>query len=136
MWSDDLRIRSPFVLPPAAIALVRLGPRVLTVARPEPPHEMALPGGTLEAGEIPEQAMTRELLEETGILSESARGVWIGSSPTDGRTVYVFAVDAWSAYPEGKTDDLQVAWLMPAELLAQAQVFGPFLRAMLRQVPM
>ena len=48
----------------SARALVTDGDRVLVVQDPEGKH--ILPGGRLEPGETPEDALQRELLEETG----------------------------------------------------------------------
>lgn len=115
-------------LPDAAIVLVRArsmrAALLLTVSRPEPPHEMALPGGEVEPGESPREAAARELLEETGVEALGLRAVWIGRSPTDGRTVYVFQADRWRGVPTAREEGTRVAWLTPRQLVAQGELFG------------
>jgi len=59
----------------AAVALVDADRRVLIAQRPEGKSLAGLwefPGGKLEAGETPEQALIRELEEELGIATKSA----------------------------------------------------------------
>ena len=59
----------------AAVALVDADRRVLIAQRPEGKSLAGLwefPGGKLEAGENPEQALIRELEEELGISTKSA----------------------------------------------------------------
>lgn len=122
----------------AAIVLVRAQntriPLLLTVSRPEPPHEMGLPGGTLEPGESPKEAAARELLEETGIEALDLRPVWITKSPTDGRTVWVFRADRWRGAPTAREPGTRVAWLTPRQLVAQGALFGEANRALFQEV--
>lgn len=60
---------------PAAVALVMRGRKVLLGRRADEPYRGTwdLPGGFLEAGEIPEVALRRELREELGVGIRSAR---------------------------------------------------------------
>lgn len=60
---------------PAAVALVVRNGKVLLARRAAAPYRGTwdLPGGFLEAGETPEQALARELREEIGARIRSAR---------------------------------------------------------------
>lgn len=53
--------------PDAVIVIVRRGARVLGVSRMHDHDDWGLPGGSVEAGELPEQAAVRETKEETDI---------------------------------------------------------------------
>jgi 8-oxo-dGTP pyrophosphatase MutT (NUDIX family) len=48
------------------------GPAFLLVRASRPPFEWVLPKGHIAAGETPEQAARREVLEETGVEAEGA----------------------------------------------------------------
>ena len=106
---------------PAAIGLVwdDRG-RLLAISRPEPPHEMAIPGGEIEVGETAERAFIREVEEETGVLVRRPRLLGLMRSPTDGRTIHVFEAREWSgfAFPKEYPGDV-VKWMWPADLVAQ-----------------
>jgi 8-oxo-dGTP diphosphatase len=110
----------------AAIAIVAHGNLVLTVARPEPPHEQALPGGHLEPGETPSQAMVREVAEETGIVPLSWQ--YLGAGAEKSTWVHVFVVKSFQGTATAR-EGLPVAWLTWPSLRAQATKFGSFLDA-------
>jgi ADP-ribose pyrophosphatase YjhB (NUDIX family) len=117
------------VLGEAAIAIVRDNEgRVLTVTRPEPPHEQALPGGHVEDGETPCEAVARELAEECGVRAAVVRHIETTSSPTSGMPVDIFDVVEWSGTPSDVEGAGDVSWLTPLELLDQATLFAPTVR--------
>jgi ADP-ribose pyrophosphatase YjhB (NUDIX family) len=60
---------------PAAIAVIRRGRHILLTRRAVPPFAGTwdLPGGFLEAGERPDEALRRELREELGVTVRDAR---------------------------------------------------------------
>ncbi|MDZ7852936.1 MAG: NUDIX hydrolase [Halomonas sp.] len=71
----DPIVRSGVLPVPAVSAAVIRGDRILMVRRRNPPNKgmLALPGGKVEAGESLQQAATRELPEETGVIAAPRR---------------------------------------------------------------
>lgn len=107
--------------------------RVLTVTRPEPPHEFSIPGGIVDPGEDPATAAIREALEECDIeatIDDPETPACVITSPTDGRKVYVFVAASWHGTPRAAEPDTEIAMLRPSDLLAQAQLY----RASVRQL--
>jgi ADP-ribose pyrophosphatase YjhB (NUDIX family) len=116
----------------AAIAIVfNAEGRILVVTRPEPPHEYSIPGGTVEPGEHQVTTAIRELAEECGIVVEELRHCAVVRSPSDGRRVHVYRVDAWSGAPAALEPDTRIAWMTPEELFAQARLYRPTLRELM-----
>ena len=116
----------------AALVVVRNpSGHVLTVSRPEPPHEQSIPGGLVERGETYEQAAMRELNEECGVTAHTLQHVCDLTSPTDGRTVHVYRADTWSGEPSAKEANSRVAWLHPNDLLEQSKLYRSSLQTIM-----
>ena len=106
---------------PTASALVVRGGRVLLSRRAiEPRRGMwDTPGGFVEAGEDPRDAVRRELLEETGLRIEIERLLGIfpdryGDGPPTLNIFYVARAPAGE--PRALSDVAEVAWFAPADV--------------------
>lgn len=77
---------------PRAVAVVVRGDRLLVIRRRLDGHEYAvLPGGGIEAGETPAQAVVRELAEECTLVGQVVR--LLLEAAHGGRPAWYFLVD-------------------------------------------
>ena len=99
--------------------------RILLVRRANPPAQglWSIPGGRVEPGEGDEQAVVRELAEETGLRGRVVHevGTVTRDAPLGGIYVirdYLMTVadDPGSAQPRAGDDALDAAWFAPEEL--------------------
>ncbi|MEQ1607619.1 MAG: (deoxy)nucleoside triphosphate pyrophosphohydrolase [Hyphomonadaceae bacterium] len=118
--TQDSRAR-PLVLV-AAAALVRSDGRLLLAQRPEGKAMAGLwefPGGKVEAGEIPQEALARELREELGVVvAEHDMQAFSFASHTYEKfhlLMPVFLVRRWEGEIEAR-EGQQLAWVSAMEI--------------------
>ena len=128
--------KNPF---PTADIIIRIAGKIVLVERRNPPHGWALPGGFVDPDETMEEAIRREMLEETSLHVTPER--WLFSLPN--RYEYggisiptadnFFLCSAHDLTPLCPHDDVaSLLWLPLASL--DADQFG--LQSMRRAVPM
>ena len=71
------------------------------------------PGGKVEPGEAPDEALRRELEEELGIVLDDAHPVTFASDEL--HVLLLFYCAAWRGEPQGK-EGQTLKWVAPAEL--------------------
>lgn len=103
-----------------AIAVDDAG-RVLLIQRANPPAQgrWSLPGGRVEAGESAQQAVVREVVEETGLVVEVVREVGTVEREAPDDATYVirdFLVRVMSGELRAGDDAVDVRWVDRAEL--------------------
>ena len=103
----------------AACALIDVDGRVLLARRPPGRHLAGLwefPGGKVEKGERPEQALIREMSEELGItIAEPCLAPLTFAShsyPTFHLLMPLYACRRWTGAPEAK-EGQELAWVRP-----------------------
>lgn len=112
------------LIPCVGAIVVDDGGRLLLVRRANPPAQglWSIPGGRVEPGEEGEQAVLRELVEETGVVGVVMREVGTVTRDAPGGGTYVirdFLVRADAEFDLVAGDDaLDAAWFTPAELRA------------------
>ena len=102
-----------------AAAIIRQGPYFLAAQRPlDGPYggQWEFPGGKLEAGESPQDALVRELKEEVNIAPLDFKHAFDLDHiyPEFKVTLHVFVVTAFSGHLAA-LDEQTLAWLLPVE---------------------
>lgn len=109
----------------AVIAVILSAGRLLLIRRGVEPArgQWALPGGYMDAGEMPEDALRREILEEVGLEIEVGRLLDIYPMATSGRVaggivIAYLAIPADGELPllERNDDVDDAAWFAPERL--------------------
>lgn len=119
---DDTAVAEKPVLLVVAVALVDVDGRVLIAKRP-PGKKMAglweFPGGKVDAGETPEQALIRELKEELGIDTRQSCLAPLTFASHDYDDMHLlmplFACRVWKGDPVPK-EGQELAWVRPVRM--------------------
>lgn len=123
-WQAELREATPDLplLLVAAVALIDADGRVLLARRPEGKSMAGLwefPGGKVQAGETPEQALIRELQEELGIDTKGSclAPIAFASHGYDAFHLLMplYACRVWRGNPESR-EGQALRWVRPARL--------------------
>ena len=124
----------------SVVAMVRNGTQLLVTENYRYPiniRQMEFPAGNIEAGETPEQAAAREVLEETGITIKCKAAAY-SFYPSNGITnqkIHVVIADYVKGLPEAQDEISNCYWMEEAnferKICAGAITDGPTLIAYL-----
>lgn len=100
--------------------------RYLAVSRKDNHDDLGFPGGKIEAGETPEEAIVRELHEETGLLASrrSLRSTFIAPDE-EGRLCMAFDVMQHKGVAYSR-EGAWVGWAEPAKFLANGTTYRDY----------
>ncbi|TQD23885.1 NUDIX hydrolase [Methanolobus vulcani] len=90
-------------------AVIILNGKIVLIQRKNPPFQgkLALPGGFVDIGETTEEAVVREVLEETGLTIEIVKLLGVYSEPSRdprGHTVSVVYLTLGNGVPKADSD--------------------------------
>jgi mutator protein MutT len=106
-------------------ALVFREGKVLAVSRKNNHSDFGLAGGKIDPGETPEEAIIRELREETGISARRLRKVYEDLDRVENgesRPCRTYLVEEWSGEIISK-ENAVIKWILPDELFLPSNSF-------------
>ena len=106
-------------IPFAVVALIRSGTKILATSRRDEAGQWGLPGGKIDTGEEPLEALIREVKEETNLDVLEAEFVFARNDKLG--KVLCFLVSDWLGTPKQIEKGVDVKWVSPSDLIA-----GPF----------
>ena len=113
----------------AVDAIIVRDSKILLIERKNPPHGMALPGGLVEEYESCEEAVARELKEETNLdvlISEQLGTYSRPNRDPRGRTVSVVYMIEAAGDPTAGDDAKDFKWVPIEELTPELLAFDHF----------
>lgn len=103
----------------SVVGLLVRDEKVLAVSRKTDHLDLGLPGGKIDPGETPEEAIRREIWEEVGVKVGAVKPIFDHLDRVEegeSRPCRCFEVESWEGEPSSQEGAL-VAWVSPKRLV-------------------
>jgi 8-oxo-dGTP diphosphatase len=112
----------------SVMGLMFRGEKILAVSRKDNHSDLGLPGGKIDPGETPEEALIRELGEEIAIVPTKFRVIFedldrvMNGELRPGRT---YLIEEWEGEPVSKERAI-LDWVLPSRILEPSNSFHQY----------
>lgn len=116
----------------SVVGLLMRDGKILAVSRKMDHSDLGLPGGKIDPGESPEEAIRREIWEEVGVRVGAVKPIFDHLDRVEegeSRPCRCFAVESWDGEPASQ-EGARVAWVSPNSLITSACSFRAYNRAL------